>query len=169
MSDESFEAKVGAISDGLVNEIRALRRSRLGGISTSANAHSDNERHLCCSFCGADRQASRKVISGPGVFICDECVLACVRNGRLPAGQVYTACDKKKPIAASLPESMNCSFCGRASDGFHEFEIRSVAQLPDLRHAICSSCIRISIDVLSEELGGEWTVWQSRWQEGPIP
>jgi ATP-dependent Clp protease ATP-binding subunit ClpX len=30
-----------------------------------------------CSFCGKPEVEVRKVISGPGVFICDECVKAC--------------------------------------------------------------------------------------------
>ena len=31
-----------------------------------------------CSFCGADEQQSQKLIAGPGVYICDECVGLCV-------------------------------------------------------------------------------------------
>lgn len=30
-----------------------------------------------CSFCGKGRREVRKLISGPGVFICDECVGMC--------------------------------------------------------------------------------------------
>jgi hypothetical protein len=31
-----------------------------------------------CSFCGKPRQQLRKLIAGPGVYICDECVALCV-------------------------------------------------------------------------------------------
>jgi ATP-dependent Clp protease ATP-binding subunit ClpX len=30
-----------------------------------------------CSFCGKDRDDVAKLISGPGVFICNECVDLC--------------------------------------------------------------------------------------------
>lgn len=32
----------------------------------------------CCSFCGKPRPQLRKLIAGPGVYICDECVALCV-------------------------------------------------------------------------------------------
>lgn len=30
-----------------------------------------------CSFCGKDQSEIQRLIAGPGVFICDECVLLC--------------------------------------------------------------------------------------------
>jgi hypothetical protein len=35
------------------------------------------DQRLICSFCGKDQAEVRKVIAGPGVFICDECVALC--------------------------------------------------------------------------------------------
>lgn len=37
----------------------------------------DNERVLYCSFCGKSQHEVRKLIAGPSVFICDECVELC--------------------------------------------------------------------------------------------
>lgn len=37
----------------------------------------DWEQTLCCSFCGKDKHAVAKIIAGPGVFICDECIDLC--------------------------------------------------------------------------------------------
>src|SRR5687767_239328 len=31
-----------------------------------------------CSFCGKFQDQVKKIIAGPGVFICDECVLLCL-------------------------------------------------------------------------------------------
>jgi ATP-dependent protease Clp ATPase subunit len=31
----------------------------------------------CCSFCGKDHTDVAKLIAGPGVYICDECVIVC--------------------------------------------------------------------------------------------
>ncbi len=34
-------------------------------------------RELCCSFCGKSQKEVRKLIAGPSVYICDECVELC--------------------------------------------------------------------------------------------
>ena len=39
--------------------------------------NSDDERLLYCSFCGKSQHEVRKLIAGPSVFICDECVELC--------------------------------------------------------------------------------------------
>jgi len=33
---------------------------------------------LYCSFCGKSQREARKLIAGPTVFICDECVELCI-------------------------------------------------------------------------------------------
>ncbi|MCL1890928.1 MAG: ATP-dependent Clp protease ATP-binding subunit ClpX [Coriobacteriia bacterium] len=38
---------------------------------------SDGFIELCCSFCGKPQDTVRKIIAGPNVFICDECVQLC--------------------------------------------------------------------------------------------
>ena len=37
----------------------------------------DNGKLLYCSFCGKSQHEVRKLIAGPSVFICDECVDLC--------------------------------------------------------------------------------------------
>ena len=37
----------------------------------------DEHDHLKCSFCGKDQEQVRKLVAGPGVYICDECVELC--------------------------------------------------------------------------------------------
>ena len=37
----------------------------------------DNGKLLYCSFCGKSQHEVRKLIAGPTVFICDECVDLC--------------------------------------------------------------------------------------------
>ena len=37
----------------------------------------DNEKLLYCSFCGKSQHEVRKLIAGPSVFVCDECVELC--------------------------------------------------------------------------------------------
>jgi len=47
-------------------------------MSDSKNSKgSDGDRLLYCSFCGKSQHEVRKLIAGPSVFICDECVELC--------------------------------------------------------------------------------------------
>ncbi|RYG93304.1 ATP-dependent Clp protease ATP-binding subunit ClpX [Loktanella sp. IMCC34160] len=42
------------------------------------NSGSDSKNTLYCSFCGKSQHEVRKLIAGPTVFICDECVELCM-------------------------------------------------------------------------------------------
>jgi ATP-dependent Clp protease ATP-binding subunit ClpX len=37
----------------------------------------DEKGQLKCSFCGKSQERVRKLIAGPGVYICDECIALC--------------------------------------------------------------------------------------------
>jgi hypothetical protein len=50
----------------------ASERSRL------MKAWGEPETTLYCTFCGKSQHEVSKLIAGPGVFICDECVDLCV-------------------------------------------------------------------------------------------
>ena len=41
-----------------------------------AKTHESNEQ-LLCSFCGKSQRQVKKLIAGPGVYICDECIDLC--------------------------------------------------------------------------------------------
>jgi len=43
----------------------------------SDDKKSDDDKLLYCSFCGKSQQDVKKLIAGPSVFICDECVELC--------------------------------------------------------------------------------------------
>ena len=62
-----------------------------------------------CSFCGREQRHVRKLIAGPGVYICDPCIMAAVgvtASGR-PAKD-----PKLQPVPAG--SELLCSFCGKA-------------------------------------------------------
>jgi len=44
----------------------------------ATNSSSDSKNTLYCSFCGKSQHEVRKLIAGPTVFICDECVELCM-------------------------------------------------------------------------------------------
>ncbi len=37
----------------------------------------DEKKQLKCSFCGKTQDQVRRLIAGPGVYICDECIELC--------------------------------------------------------------------------------------------
>ena len=36
-----------------------------------------SDKHLRCSFCGKSKESVKKFISGPSVYICNECISLC--------------------------------------------------------------------------------------------
>ena len=79
------------------------------------------DAHLKCSFCGKSQDQVRKLIAGPGVYICDECIDLCneildeelvdsqgnprqsSEAGRKPAPGVRKS-NKPAPTLASIPK-----------------------------------------------------------------
>ncbi len=70
--------------------------------------HDDNER-LVCSFCGKPQHQVRKLVAGPNVYICDECIDLCCEivdeeaiepTAEAPAGDLPTP----KEILAALDD-----------------------------------------------------------------
>jgi len=59
---------------------------------------SDNGKLLYCSFCGKSQHEVRKLIAGPSVFVCDECVELCNDIIREELQ------DKAEPDRAKLPK-----------------------------------------------------------------
>ena len=41
------------------------------------NERDDRRRHTRCSFCGKGQEQVRKLVAGPGVYICDQCIELC--------------------------------------------------------------------------------------------
>jgi ATP-dependent Clp protease ATP-binding subunit ClpX len=54
---------------------------------------------LCCSFCGATQEEVRKLIAGPGVYICDQCIDLCndIIVDEVDDDAVTTVRDSKMP------------------------------------------------------------------------
>ncbi len=63
------------------------------------------EAHLKCSFCGKSQEQVRKLIAGPGVYICDECIDLCneILDEELleSPGKTKTGNDSKIPSSPS--------------------------------------------------------------------
>ena len=37
----------------------------------------NKNQNIRCSFCGKSQEAVNRIIAGPGVYICDECIKVC--------------------------------------------------------------------------------------------
>ena len=71
---------------------------------SSMPAAAENAETFNCSFCGKSSKELRKLIAGPGVYICDECVVLC--EGILTE-ELSAESDKAgSPLAEDL-ESLN--------------------------------------------------------------
>lgn len=82
------------------------------------------QRPIHCSACHLPRGTDRRLISGPGVYICESCVAAAA---------------VRSAASASIAR---CSFCGRR-------EVPIGGSWPDL--AICSRCLELSREILAED------------------
>mgnify|MGYP001196241736 CR=1 FL=1 len=51
---------------------------RLFGGGDKSDESAKNYNRLKCSFCGKSQDMVKKLIAGPGVYICDECVCLCL-------------------------------------------------------------------------------------------
>ena len=40
-------------------------------------AKNQNEKNIKCSFCGKTQDSVKRIVAGPGVYICDECISLC--------------------------------------------------------------------------------------------
>jgi ATP-dependent Clp protease ATP-binding subunit ClpX len=63
------------------------------------------DAHLKCSFCGKSQDQVRKLIAGPGVYICDECIDLCneILDEELVDGQGHGARHAPEPSRSKAP------------------------------------------------------------------
>ena len=72
------------------------------------NTSGDSGKLLYCSFCGKSQNEVRKLIAGPSVFICDECVDLCNDIIREEIQEATSDSDNSKlPIPEEINEILN--------------------------------------------------------------
>lgn len=59
---------------------------------------SENAALRSCSFCGKNQRQVRKLIAGPNIYICDECVALCNEILEEELGQVKDLTDSSQPL-----------------------------------------------------------------------
>jgi len=92
----------------------------------------DDAKHAACSFCGKSENEVRKLVAGPSVHICDECIELCknILVEELDTGGVR----KSKSAKATSREKRLCGIC---------MEERESDELIFLPHAayMCAGCL----------------------------
>ena len=65
---------------------------------------SSSEKTLYCSFCGKSQHEVKKLIAGPSVFVCDECIELCneIIRDELPLSTEASASDKELPTPSDI-------------------------------------------------------------------
>jgi len=76
-------------------------------MSEDKSSKSDGGKILYCSFCGKSQHEVRKLIAGPSVFICDECVELCNDIIREELEEKSTAARSKLPKPREINDVLN--------------------------------------------------------------
>jgi ClpX C4-type zinc finger protein len=103
-----------------------------------------------CSFCGRPHDVCAKLIVGPGVFICDRCVIQATRLAAGPAVEGQA----EGPMRPEAPGSQaRCSFCALEARKVR-YLVASGLSVPagkfgDLPR-ICDKCRDLCLEILAE-------------------
>src|SRR5215212_719347 len=77
-----------------------------------------SDKHLRCSFCGKSKDSVKRFISGPSVYICNECISLCneilaeeeIKEAATTATPVPTPNEIKKVLAQTLARVLHVPF-----------------------------------------------------------
>jgi ATP-dependent protease Clp ATPase subunit len=100
---------------------------------------------LSCSFCGSSQKQVKKLIAGPGVYICDGCMRRAQAVIAEPGRTASTPTATIQQVSAATGAEQ-CSFCGK-----HRHQVAAMASAGDER--ICDECLELCDEIVSEELG----------------
>jgi ATP-dependent Clp protease ATP-binding subunit ClpX len=125
------------------------RRIRIGNTSRT------RPPLLSCTFCGKPQDRVRKLIAGPGVFICGGCVTL-ARHVIADSVTVTTARGPLHVVPQQQPRAQ-CNFCGKQRD-----QVTAQAGIPTGKtdgktdgkttgHAIiCDQCLDLCDEIITE-------------------
>ncbi len=104
---------------------------------------SDSKNTLYCSFCGKSQHEVRKLIAGPTVFICDECVELCMDIIREEGKSSVTKAHEGVPTPQEICEILDDYVIGQA----HAKRVLSVAvhnHYKRLNHATSDPAVELA-------------------------
>jgi ATP-dependent protease Clp ATPase subunit len=92
-----------------------------------------------CSFCDARQADVARLIAGPGVFICDRCLMLALR---VIASERDASDDRTIIQQAAAGPSVKCSFCRKKAK-----RVGRMAERSETR--ICSHCLSLCTQVIA--------------------
>jgi hypothetical protein len=126
-------------------------------VTTGKGAVKECQTKAVCSFCGADKSTVRRLIAGPGVLVCEQCVA--VAHDLLGVGGERGSERSRLVVLDPADRKARCSFCGRKRQ-----RVAGMVAAPDQPPAgkfarpsdvprICNHCLTLCDEILSEALG----------------
>jgi hypothetical protein len=106
---------------------------------------------LRCTFCGKDQKRVKKLIAGPGVFICDRCVD--LAKNVVSDGQPVTTEIAELTAGPQDEPRTQCSFCGKRRDQVAGLVVSSVQTERKAPATTCTECLDLCTEIVTEELG----------------
>jgi hypothetical protein len=108
---------------------------------------------LECTFCGKAQDQVRKLIAGPGAYICDGCVELAERV--IGSGDAAPTALGLIDVVPEQQQRARCNFCGKQRD---QVAGQAGLPLPATGKAagnaiICSECLALCHEIVTEELG----------------
>jgi hypothetical protein len=128
------------------------RLSGQAAVLLAGDRRQAQKTRLACTFCGRSQREVRKLIAGPGAYICDGCVELArrvVSSGSAagtPLGRIHPVLEQDG--------GTRCRFCGKRRD-----EVANMAAMPAESGAtfagpaaICVECLSLCNEIIVEEL-----------------
>ena len=107
---------------------------------------------LACTFCGKQQKQVRKLIAGPGVYICDGCTdLAKTVVG---TGEIVSTGTAELSAAREDEPKTLCCFCGKRREQVTGLIVSSARTGRGNPATICAECLDLCTEIITEELGG---------------
>ena len=151
----SAGASLREIADAL--GLSYQRVHQIVDVATGKGAVKECRTKALCSFCGADKSTVRRLIAGPGVLVCEQCVA--MAHDLLGVGGERVSERTRLVALDPADRKARCSFCGKKRQ-----RVAGMVAAPDQPPAgkfarpsdaprICNHCLMLCDEILSEALG----------------
>jgi hypothetical protein len=113
---------------------------------------------LVCTFCGKSQKQVKKLIAGPGVYICDGCaelargVIATGQAAETGLGPIRTVAETVPVLRGVVETRERCGFCGKHRGQCTGLAAMAVGANGEAgRHAaICAECLTLCEEIIAE-------------------